>query len=320
MTIADLKIDVAAEVGTILSSAFSISLTETASVPHSTDGAITFPNLDAKSQGVKVVKTTVLYVDMRRSTELSLKHHPHTVAKLYSAFVRAMTRCADHSGGHVRGIIGDRVMIIFDQENCYEHAVNTAVLINSVCKYVINSHFTHGEVRFGIGIDYGRMLATKTGVYRRGSAQQSYRSLVWLGRPANVASKLTDNANKPEETFEMLWVKAAFEGSLLGGGTLRYERIAPHDFVKQFGPRNLAGIHPHQNPNFHSFSVETETVVLKPATPPILMSKRVYDGYRAACPSSQAILGDWYKLIAHTFTDVPDQVYGGDVIYTIFTG
>src|SRR6202034_3844564 len=117
------------------------------------DAAITFPNLDVGSQAVKVVETTVLYVDMRRSTQLSLRHHPHTVAKLYSAFVRAMTRRAKVFNGEVRGIIGDRVMMLFDQTDCYEHAVDTAELINSVCKYVLNKHFTHEEVSFGIGID-----------------------------------------------------------------------------------------------------------------------------------------------------------------------
>lgn len=316
MNILDLKADLVAEVWAILNSSFSISLTETTTVPHSSDGAITFPNLDAKTQGVKVVKTTVLYVDMRRSTQLSLKHHPHTVAKLYSAFVRAITRCAKQFGGEVRGIIGDRVMILFDQKDCFTNAVYTSISIHSACKYVINAHFKHGEVTFGIGIDYGRMLATKTGVRRHGSAQQSYRSLVWLGRPANVASKLTDNANKPQETFEVTWVRAAFNSTLLG--SLRYERIAPHDFVKQFGPRNAGGVIPHNNPLFHSFTTETETVVLKKATPPILMSKRVYDGFKAACCTAPELAKGWIKLVPHNFPDVPDQVYGADIFYTAF--
>jgi class 3 adenylate cyclase len=139
--------------------------------------------------------TTVLYVDMRRSTQLSLQHRQKTVAKLYLAFVRAMTRCATHFGGEVRGIIGDRVMVLFEPRNCFQSAIDTAKLMNSVCKYVINSQFQHNDIRFGIGIAYARMLATKTGIRRHGIAQQSYRSLVWLGRPANIASKLTDNTN-----------------------------------------------------------------------------------------------------------------------------
>jgi adenylate cyclase len=287
-------------------------------VPHNSDGAITFPNLDAQTQGVKIVTTTVLYVDMRRSTELSLKHHPHTVAKLYSAFVRAMTRCADRYKGHVRGIIGDRVMILFDQKDCFQNAVNTAILINSVCKFVVNAHFKYGEVKFGIGIDYGRMLATKTGVRRHGSQQQNYRALVWLGRPANVASKLTDNANKPEEKIEITWVKSAYRGTLLGGG-LTYRTLAPYDFVRQFGPLNpLTGTIPHNDPTFHSFTTYNETVTMRPQTPAILMSKRVYDGYKAACPSEPGIVNGWWTLIPHAFPDVPDQVYGGAVEFIDF--
>jgi len=174
----ELQKDISEEISIILASDFNIGVTKTAYVPHSDDGAITFPNLDKKIQGTKFIETTVLYVDMRRSTELSMKHRSHTVAKLYSAFVRGMTRCAAAFDGEVRGIIGDRIMILFNSENCFENAVDTAKLINSVCLYIINQHFKHNEVKFGIGIDYGTMLATKTGVAKRGSAQQSYKSLV----------------------------------------------------------------------------------------------------------------------------------------------
>jgi adenylate cyclase len=110
---------------------FDIEVTKTSAVPHFDDGAITFPNLDAKSQATKVLETTVLYVDMRRSTALSMKHRSHTVAKLYSAFVRAITRCAAVYRGEVRGIIGDRVLMLFDTENCFTGAVDTAVLITA---------------------------------------------------------------------------------------------------------------------------------------------------------------------------------------------
>jgi adenylate cyclase len=317
VNIPEFKKDVADEVSTILNATFSINLTDTNTVPHSADGAITFPNLDEKTQGVKVVETTVLHVDMRRSTDLSLRHHPHTVARLYSAFVRGMTRCAEMFGGEIRGIIGDRVMMLFEQKGCFENAVNTAVLINSVCKYVIDRHFARGDVTFGIGIDYGRMLATKTGVRRHGAAQQSYRSLVWLGRPANVASKLTDNANKPEDAFNATRVRVAYNYS----GVLSYETVTPWDFVESFNPHNpLTGLITHKNSAFHSFTAVKEKVVFREATPPILMSKRVYDGYRTACPTADAVTKGWYKLILQSFDGVPDAVYGADVWYAAFEG
>lgn len=313
--IPDFRADLTDEVSTILSATYSINVTATNSVPHSDDPAITFPNLDARSQGAKVVETAVLYVDMRRSTQLSLRHHPHTVAKLYSAFVRAATRCAKAFNGEVRGIIGDRVMMLFDTADCYANAVYTAILINSVCQYVINSQFPHDQVSFGIGIDYGRMLATKTGIRRHGSAQQSYRSLVWLGRPANVASKLTDNANKPEEARELVKLRVGYD-YLQDGTPPVYQDEWPHEFVKKFtydyGRRSMVA------PNFHSFTVLKERVVISPATPPILMSKRVYDGFRATRPSAPEISNGWLSKVDISIPDVPDEVFGGDVIYSAF--
>lgn len=314
--ISSFKDDVSEEVSTILAPNFTIDLTSTSTVPHSDDAAITFPNLDVGSQAVKVVETTVLYVDMRRSTQLSLRHHPHTVAKLYSAFVRAMTRCAKVFNGEVRGIIGDRVMMLFDQTDCYEHAVDTAELINSVCKYVLNRHFTHEEVSFGIGIDYGRMLATKTGVRRHGSAQQSYRSLVWLGRPANVASKLTDNANKPEEMREMVKLRVGYD-YLRNGTPPIYQDEWPHDLVQKFTYDPARGM--MVAPNFHSWTVVKERMVVSPPTPPILMSKRVYDGFRAARPFAIELQNGWFTKVNRSIPDVPDEVFGGDVMYTAFT-
>jgi class 3 adenylate cyclase len=153
----------------------------------------------------------VLYIDIRRSTDLNLSHRATTVAKLYSAFIRAMTRVARYHKGHVRGIIGDRLMVIFDTRNAFVNAVYCAIFMNTVSKYIINRHFKANEVTCGIGIDAGNMLATKTGVRRHGSEQANYRNLVWLGRPANVASKLTDIANKPSENIEVDVVHVAYK-------------------------------------------------------------------------------------------------------------
>jgi adenylate cyclase len=306
--------EVSDEVETILSPEFKIEVTETNSVPHSSDQAITFPNLDAKTQGTKVLETTVLYVDMRRSTELSLKHRRHTVAKLYSAFVRSMTRCAGYFGGEVRGIIGDRVLILFQPDKCFENAIDTAELMNSVCQYVLNKHFIQDEVEFGFGIDYGRMLATKTGIRRHGEAQSSYRSLVWLGRPANVASKLTDLANKPKETTTVEMVRVAHNTA----AGLVYREDAPHLFVQRFTHNPTSGLMIHADQTFHSFSHFSKTIETRAATPSILMTKSVYDGFRLARPNAIEILNGWIKPASVVVSGYKGGVYGTDVIYTTF--
>jgi class 3 adenylate cyclase len=118
------------------------------------------------------------------------------LARLYSTFVHAMIRCAWQGGGHVRNIIGDRVMIVFDADGCFRRAAHTATLCNTAAHRIISTWSTRFDFRCGVGIDYGPMVVMKAGVPRRGGETEFYRSLVWLGRPANVASKLTDLAHK----------------------------------------------------------------------------------------------------------------------------
>ncbi|MDR9820597.1 adenylate/guanylate cyclase domain-containing protein [Rhizobium hidalgonense] len=309
------------EVSTILSSDFSIEVRNTGTVPHSSDPAITFPNLDLGKQATKLIDTCVLYIDIRRSTVLNLTHKPKTVAKLYSAFVRAMTRCARHHRGHVRGIIGDRVMVLFDQQDAFKNAVECAYSMNTVSRHIINKHFKQNEVECGIGIDAGKMLVTKTGVRKKGVDQASYRNLVWLGRPANVASKLTDLANKPEETITVPMVSAGFRpnpfASLLSIGTPAWEwrEIFPNEFVQQLSVDHVSRRLVHSSPTFQSMFVSQRTIVTTPKTGPILMTEKVWSGYKKAMPNSNAVTGGYFNEIKLSVPGYQGKIFSGDVIY-----
>lgn len=314
-TISDLYDELSEEVETILAKDFSITTTATKAVPHSSDGAITFPNLDTKEQACKLIDTCVLYIDIRRSTELSITHKAATVAKLYSAFVRAMTKCARHFNGHVRGIIGDRVMVIFDCDDCFGKAVNCAILMNSTAKYVINKHFTRNEVQCGIGIDSGKMLATKTGFRRRGHEQHSYKNLVWLGRPANVASKLTDIANKPPEGITVDKVRVAYDNAFLKSWFWQNEW--PSEFARSIRSSLLGGIS-HTNSRYRSHHMTTEYITTQEATKPILMTAPVLDGLKATRPNDPSVIGEWFKKMPVKVPGYDGDIYGGDVIFSAF--
>lgn len=315
----DFKDELSAEVSDILSDGFTIKATTTNTVPHSGDAAITYPNFDAMKQGVKLIETCVLYIDIRRSTELNFQHRQATVAKLYSAFVRAMTRCARRYNGHVRGIIGDRVMVMFDVENSFENAVNTAIAMNSVSKYVIDRHFKGNQVSCGIGIAHGSMMATKTGLIRRGQEHANYRNLVWLGRPANVASKLTDIANKDAEYGSRPAVHVAREQA--GTTDWDWKDESVETFVQHF-ERDYAWWNPRRwiikDPSIISFFATTKMVKERDMTPPILMTKAVYDGYKAAAPKDPSVVNGWWKKVAVQVPGNRGTVYGGDVIFTAF--
>jgi class 3 adenylate cyclase len=317
MTLRDLKDALADEISSILASDFQINVQKTASVPHSNDGAITFPNLDNKSQNCKLLETCVLYIDIRRSTELNMSHKPVTVAKLYSAFVRTMTQCARYYNGHVRGIIGDRVMVIYDTANAFTNAVNTAVLMNSVAVYILNTHFKRGEIICGIGIDSGNVLATKTGIRRRGSESYNYKNLVWLGRPANVASKLTDIANK---TAENTLKDTIYTGYDVGLSEWLWRHETPEQFFQNFDVDYSAdnrGLR-SKTPSWRGAFPSSEIFVSREKTPAILMTSNVYLGFAAQSPSDDAITGNMFRKIDVSVSGYSGIVYGGDVFFKAF--
>lgn len=316
MTLKELGKDIAAEVEAILSNGFAIDVTKTLNVPHSDDQGITFPNLDQMRQGCKIIETCVLYIDIRRSTELNLQHRPKTVSRLYSSFVRSMVRCAEQYGGHVRGIIGDRVMVVFDANDCFTNAVNTAQAMNTVASHIINKHFAPAEVSCGIGIDFGRMLVTKTGFRRHGVQRHNYRSLVWLGRPANVASKLTDIANKAGSyrnvhaveisshyPFSNQWISQTVSATkFIDGLTTIYLT----DGTKAFR---------YEDPYVCVAKNTTTQSEINVKTPSILMTKVVFEGFRAKNPNAKSIRGEWYKRVSVSVPGYADAVYGGNVVF-----
>lgn len=343
----DLKATIVEEVTTIFDSEFDVNVVGTRTVPHSGDNAITFPNFDTWTLGAKLIDTSVLYIDIRRSTDLNLSHRAHTVAKLYSAFIRAMTHVAQHHDGRVRGIIGDRLMVLFDSENSSANAVDCAITMNAVGKHVINKYFKANEVTFGIGIDCGKMLATKTGIRRHGYEQANYRNLVWLGRPANVASKLTDLAAKPSESKQVPAVTVAYErpdySSLINAlaqagnsynalsgkaGTSLLSGLVPQPspgwdwqdqtletFVGDLETAYVGGINVirHKNPRYKAFIPTVRTVQIRPETPPILMTAAVWRTYRTARPAASPVKGNWFKPVSISVPGYAGGVFGGDV-------
>lgn len=317
MSLNTFKHDISSEISEILSSGFEINVIETNSVPKSNDPAITFPNVENSKQTCKLIETCVLYIDIRKSTELNLSHRRATVARLYSAFGRAMTRAARYYGGHVRGIIGDRVMVVFDTQDCFSKAIDTAVLMNSIAKHVINKHFKHNEVKCGIGIDHGKILITKVGIIRRGHEAGNYQGLVWLGRPANVASKLTDAANKPAQTYWENCVRVGLHYPLTNGWSWRDQSF--EQFVSDLTDVPLSNTLRHNDQYYSAHYCSKRVRTHSVATPPILMTKDVYLGFKRERPTSDIITKKWLTKRAVHVAEYNGDIYGGDLVKTVFT-
>ncbi|WP_186759748.1 adenylate/guanylate cyclase domain-containing protein [Planococcus sp. CPCC 101016] len=324
MGLKELKEELNNDVHSIISNEFDVEVTETRIVPTLDSQGITYPNLDTQTIKAKQIKTCVLYIDMRKSTELNLKHKPKTVTKLYAAFMRAMVKAAQYYGGKVRNIIGDRVMIVFDEENCHTDAIQTAILLNSVGLYIINKHFTHNDISFGIGVDYGRMLVSKGGIRKNGEDNAPYKSLVWLGRPANVASKLTDLANKEIEIKNK--VKSEFILANEGVGMPR-TRKSISDFMKNdllnysgWESFEAASSQPAfycQKPSMKFYYIEEEIIetITTLKTPSILITETVYLAYKKANPNHSSIKENhWKEQDSNLYYE--QSIYGSSLIYS----
>ncbi len=162
-------------------------------VPGLDDINLTYGNGEEK-KGIEI-NTCVLFVDIRDSVQLTKSKQVRTMGKIYSVFTHCVLLAAQYEGGYVRNIIGDRVMVVFPQEGCFRKAVYCAITINHIAS-MINDKFDNFEFKCGIGVDYGKLSVMKVGIQKRGAENDDNKGLVWVGDPANLASRLTDCANK----------------------------------------------------------------------------------------------------------------------------
>lgn len=303
-------------------------------VPNLGDTELTYESGKAKKG--KLLKTCVLYVDIRNSVGLTEKHHNQTMGRIYTAFTKAVLKIARHHDGHTRNIIGDRVMIVFPEKDCFTNAVECAVSVNHIAEHYINKYFTGVEFKCGIGIDFGELRVTKVGIQRQGSETAENKGLVWVGYPANLASRLTDNANKTiKETYYEV---------------VRYP-INPAAIYPQWGT-GLAAILGQQqriNTNVPFYLSRSETVELTPEEfansinahdsgelymtggkvirfkkkereykyPGILMTYEVYNGYKNSNLKANDIVNGTWKEQKHQIKNITGKIYGSDLKWSI---
>ena len=162
-------------------------------VPGLDDANLTYGNGEEK-KGIEI-NTCVLFVDIRNSVQLTKEKQVRTMGRVYSVFTHCVLLAAQNEGGFVRNIIGDRVMVVFPPENCFTKAVYRAITINHIAS-MINNKFENFKFECGIGIDYGKLSVMKVGIKKKGAENDDNKGLVWVGYPANFASRLTDCAGK----------------------------------------------------------------------------------------------------------------------------
>lgn len=165
---------------------------------------------------VEFDRATVLYADLQGSTLMVDSEPWWRSAEIYKAFLHCAATIIRDEGGTITSYDGDRVMGIWVGKRQTTPAVIAGLKINFIVQNVINPAFkrrypdTIFEVKQVVGIDTSGVRAARTGV--RGG-----NDIVWVGRAANYAAKLTslnlvDRTWITEDAFNKLHDEAKFGG------------------------------------------------------------------------------------------------------------
>ncbi|MCG3575285.1 adenylate/guanylate cyclase domain-containing protein [Ralstonia solanacearum] len=143
---------------------------------------------------------TVLYADLDGSTDMVNTKKWEFSAQIYKTFLKCASDIIKNEGGVITAYDGDRVMAIFTGDSKNTSAARCALKINSAVQDIIQPTIakkwnTDFVLRHVVGIDTSRLRTARIGV--RGD-----NDLVWIGRAANYAAKLTNLAGKPSRITE----------------------------------------------------------------------------------------------------------------------
>jgi class 3 adenylate cyclase len=182
-----LKDDLSAEVKSTLAQVWDVQKTD--SVPSPEDLRL------HANHAKDLEKATVLYADLDGSTSMVDNYKWEFSAEIYKTFLRCASQIIRSEGGAITAYDGDRVMAIFTGGTKNTDAVRCALKINyavsEIIQPAINAQYTTDfKLSHVVGIDTSQLRTSRIGV--RGD-----NDLVWIGRAANYAAKLTNESGRP---------------------------------------------------------------------------------------------------------------------------
>lgn len=152
-----------------------------------------------QNDGVKL-DATVLYADIDGSTTMVDTLSREKAAEIYKAYLLAAVRIIRMEGGAVTAYDGDRVMAVFVGDSKNTTAVRCGMRIKYAVDEIVNPQFkkiyssSDFVLKQVVGIDTSDLLVAQTGI--RGN-----KDLVWVGRAANWAAKLSGISEQPYYLF-----------------------------------------------------------------------------------------------------------------------
>ena len=152
------------------------------------------------NEAKKFTMVAILYADLAGSTNMVETKIWSFAAKIYKVFLNAAGRLIRHHSGSITAYDGDRVMGVFIGDMPRTNAVKCALRLKYCVQEIIQPALqvqypsSNFSIEYTAGIDCSMIRAARTGV--RGD-----NDLVWVGRAANYAAKLSSLDEPPYNTF-----------------------------------------------------------------------------------------------------------------------
>ncbi len=162
--------------------------------PEIVDKILANPD-DRWMRGAKV-EVTVLFVDIRDFMSFSDHMNSEQIVDLLNDYFTRVTDVAIQEGGHINKFAGDEAMIVFgapvSNPDHAKAAVRSALEIQrEIRRLNREKRVGHEDIRIGIGINSGEMVAGNLGSQRK-------MEYTVIGDHVNIASRLTSLAKAGE--------------------------------------------------------------------------------------------------------------------------
>lgn len=167
----------------------------------------------ADSNKVFKGKLSILFVDMRKSTDLTDELKAKKMVKIYRGFIRMAIQAIRYSGGYTRQFAGDGLMGVFQDSTEDDALVPSAYKAETAARYIqtlvdfclnpaLKKHFDDVCIGCGVGVCTGTVMITKVGMRGREAddAAENETGIVWVGSTTNYASRYCSLA-APGEIF-----------------------------------------------------------------------------------------------------------------------
>jgi len=135
-------------------------------------------------------EATILYADMSGSTALVDQNTASFAAEVYKTYLASAARIIKDASGSITAYDGDRIMAVFVGKSKNTTAAKTALKISWAVTNIVNPAIQaqYGvntyQMQHCIGIDTSPIMVSRIGV-------RNDKDLVWVGRAANYAAKLS---------------------------------------------------------------------------------------------------------------------------------